>query len=567
MPIEVQIEKAHGKHIPVEETQRLARAYANEQIARQKPDFQRLGVLGDWSNPYPTMAYRNEADEIRTLGKLLQKGFIYRGLKPVNWCFDCGSALAEAEVEYEDRQDSAIDVAFPIDDADRAKLAAAFGLPALPAGPALAVIWTTTPWTIPANQALNAHPAFDYALVATPRGHLVLAVELVAACLARYGLEGQVVATAKGAALESIRFRHPFYDRPAPVYLGDYVTLDTGTGIVHSAPAYGIEDFQSCRAYGMKDDEMLNPVGGDGRFAGSLPFFGGEKIWEANPQIVAKLADVGALLHAEKHTHSYMHCWRHKSPIIYRATTQWFAGMDEVSGWNGAKPAKTLRELALAGIEATRFYPAWGKARLYAHDRQPARLDAVAAAAVGHADAVLRAQGDRRAAPAHAGDPGRGREARRAGRHRGLADARPEGADRRRRRPVHQDQGHARRLVRLRLDPPDGDGRARRAGAARGLALGADRVPRRHVPRGLGPAPRLVPHLAAGVVHAERRTPVQEPAHARLRRRRRRQEDVEVEGQRRRAAEGVLDARRRDPAAVGGGDRLLGRACRSRTRS
>ena len=365
MPIEVQIEKAHGKHIPVEETQRLARAYATEQIARQKPDFQRLGILGEWGNPYLTMAYRNEADEIRTLGKLLQKGFIYRGLKPVNWCFDCGSALAEAEVEYEDRQDSAIDVAFPIDDADRGKLAAAFGLPALPPGPALAVIWTTTPWTIPANQALNAHPSFDYALVATSRGHLVLAVDLVAACLKRYGLEGRIVATTKGAALERIRFRHPFYDRPAPVYLGDYVTLDTGTGIVHSAPAYGIEDFQSCRSYGMKDDEMLNPVGGDGRFAGSLPFFGGEKIWEANPQIVEKLADVGALLHSEKHTHSYMHCWRHKTPIIYRATTQWFAGMDDVPGWNGVKPATTLRQLALAGIEATRFYPSWGKARLY----------------------------------------------------------------------------------------------------------------------------------------------------------------------------------------------------------
>jgi len=365
MPIEVQIEKAHGKHIAVEETQRLARAYATEQIARQKADFQRLGVLGDWERPYTTMAYRNEADEIRALGKLLQKGFIYRGLKPVNWCFDCGSALAEAEVEYEDRQDIAIDVGFPIDDADRARLAAAFGLPALPAGPALAVIWTTTPWTIPANQALNAHPDFDYALVATPRGHLVLAVELVAACLARFALEGHIVATAKGAALERIRFRHPFYDRPAPIYLGDYVTLEQGTGIVHSSPAYGIEDFQSCRRYGMKDDEMLNPVQGDGRFAGSLPFFGGEKIWEANPQIVDKLRDVGALLHSEKFTHSYMHCWRHKTPIIYRATTQWFAGMDEVPGWNGVKPAVTLRQLALAGIEATQFYPAWGKARLY----------------------------------------------------------------------------------------------------------------------------------------------------------------------------------------------------------
>ena len=365
MPIEVQIEKRHGKNIPVEETQRYARAYANEQILRQKADFQRLGVLGDWEHPYTTMAYKSEADEIRTLGKILERGFIYRGLKPVNWCFDCGSALAEAEVEYEDREDIAVDVAFPIAEADRPKLARAFGLAAAPPGPMEAVIWTTTPWTIPANQALNVNPEFTYALVATPRGHLVLAQDLVAACLARYRLDGRIVATANGAALERIRFRHPLYDRPSPVYLGAYVTLEQGTGIVHSSPAYGVEDFQSCRRYGMKDDEILNPVGADGRFAGSLPFFGGEKIWEANPQIVAKLADVGALLASGRITHSYMHCWRHRTPIIYRATTQWFAGMDEVPGWNGRKPAKPLRELALAGIEATQFYPAWGKARLY----------------------------------------------------------------------------------------------------------------------------------------------------------------------------------------------------------
>jgi isoleucyl-tRNA synthetase len=365
MPIEVQIEKAHGKHIPVEETQRRARAYANEQIARQKADFQRLGVLGDWEHPYTTMAFRNEADEIRTLGRLLEKGYIYRGLKPVNWCFDCGSALAEAEVEYEDREDIAVDVAFPIDAADRGRLAAAFGLGAMPAGPALAVVWTTTPWTIPANQALNLHPEFDYALVATPRGHLLLAHDLVEPCLARFKLEGRVVATAKGAALELIRFRHPLYDRASPVYLGSYVTLEQGTGVVHSSPAYGIEDFQSCRRYGMADEEILNPVGGDGRFAGSLPFFGGEKIWEANPQIVAKLREVGALFSAEKFSHSYMHCWRHRTPVIYRATTQWFAGMDDVPGWNGRKPERTLRETALAGIEATQFFPSWGKARLY----------------------------------------------------------------------------------------------------------------------------------------------------------------------------------------------------------
>ncbi len=423
MPIEVQIEKAHGKHIPVEQTQRLARAYATEQIERQKADFQRLGVLGDWDRPYTTMAYGNEADEIRVLGRLLQKGFIFRGLKPVNWCFDCGSALAEAEVEYEDRQDAAIDVAFPIDDADRGRLAAAFGLPALPSGPALAVIWTTTPWTIPSNQALNVHPEFAYALVETARGHLVLAVDLVAPCLARYGLEGRTVATAAGRALERIRFRHPFYDRAAPVFLGEYVTLDTGTGIVHSSPAYGIEDFQSCRAYGMKDDEMLNPVQGDGKFAATLEFFGGMKIWDANAKVVAKLDEVGALLHSEKFTHSYMHCWRHKSPIIYRATTQWFAGMDEVPGWRGAEAGDDAARVGAGRHRGHAVLPGLGQGAPARDDRQPPRLDALQAAAVGRADAVLPAQRDGRAASAHARGAGRGREEGGAGRHRGLADA------------------------------------------------------------------------------------------------------------------------------------------------
>ena len=323
-------------------------------------------MLGDWDRPYTTMAFKSEADEIRTLGKLLGMGWLYRGLKPVNWCFDCGSALAEAEVEYEDRQDIAIDVGFPLEgDGERAKLARAFGLAAAPAGPIHAVIWTTTPWTIPSNQALNAHPEFTYALVATTRGHLVLGVELVERCLARFKLEGRVVATAKGTALEHIAFRHPFYDRASPVYLGDYVTAEDGTGLVHSSPAYGVEDFLSCRRYGMKDEDMLNPVTGDGRFAESLPFFGGMKIWDANPKVVEKIREADALFHAEKFTHSYMHCWRHKTPVIYRATTQWFAGMDDVPGFGGRKPAQSLRSLALAGIEATAFFPPWGKSRLY----------------------------------------------------------------------------------------------------------------------------------------------------------------------------------------------------------
>jgi isoleucyl-tRNA synthetase len=363
MPIEVQIEKRHGKNLPAEETLRLCRAFATEQIARQKKDFERLGVLGDWENPYLTMAYRNEADEIRTLGRILAAGFVYRGLKPVNWCFDCGSALAEAEVEYEDRTDPAIDVGFPF--ADRRAIAKAFGLERFDERPGYAVIWTTTPWTIPANQALNVHPEYAYNLVDTPRGYLILAADLQDACLARFGLAGTTVATAKGAALAGLAFRHPFYDRLAPVYLGEYVTLETGTGIVHSAPAYGVEDFESCRRYGMRDEEILNPVQSDGRYAASLPLFGGLSIWDANPKIVARIREVGALFSEAPYVHSYMHCWRHKTPVILRATTQWFAGMDGVPGFDGRKPRETLRATALRGIEATQFFPSWGQARLH----------------------------------------------------------------------------------------------------------------------------------------------------------------------------------------------------------
>jgi isoleucyl-tRNA synthetase len=359
MPIEVQIEKKHGKNLPAEETQRLCRAYATEQIARQMADFKRLGVLGEWENPYLTMAYGNEADEIRVLGRLLEKGYVYRGLKPVNWCFDCGSALAEAEVEYEDRKDPAIDVAFQVFQEDLLKLWAAFGKTAVSEKPIFAVIWTTTPWTLPGNQALNVHPEFTYNLVDTDKGLLILAAELQEKCLARYKLEGRAVASCKGSALEKVRFRHPFYDRTAPIYLGDYVTLESGTGVVHSAPAYGVEDFDSCRRYGMKDEEILTPVMGDGRFVSSLPLFGGQSIWDANAKILGVLKEKGALLASETYTHSYMHCWRHKTPVILRATTQWFASMDKKVG------GRSLREAALHGIEQTKFFPAWGQARLH----------------------------------------------------------------------------------------------------------------------------------------------------------------------------------------------------------
>jgi isoleucyl-tRNA synthetase len=373
MPIEIQIEKLYGKNLPTAEVLQKARAYALEQIDRQRAGFIRLGVLGEWDNPYMTMAYGNEADELRALGTLLEKGYVYRGLKPVNWCFDCGSALAEAEVEYQDKKDPAIDVGFPF--AEPEKLAQAFGLDRLPEGDGFIVIWTTTPWTIPSNQALNAHPEVTYALVKTVREVegtskpllLIVAKDLAESVLARYKLEGEIVAETTGAQLDGIRFKHPlhaadpFYDRTSPVYLADYVTTDSGTGVVHSAPAYGLEDFQSCKAHGMKDEDILKPVLGDGRFAASLPLFGGMTIWEASKPICAALTAAGALFELKMFDHSYMHCWRHKTPIVYRATNQWFAGMDLTPKDGG----KTLRETALAGIAETQFFPDWGQARLH----------------------------------------------------------------------------------------------------------------------------------------------------------------------------------------------------------
>ena len=361
MPIEIIVEKQHGKNLPAEKVMEFARAHAESQITLQKADFVRLGVLGDWDHPYKTMDFATEAAEIRTLGKLFERGYVYRGLKPVNWCFDCHSALAEAEVEYEDKTSTAIDVGFAIVEAEREKLAAAFGLAKLPDGHVYAVIWTTTPWTIPANQALNVHPEFDYALVQTPRGCLLLAESRVSTCLESYALEGKVIAVTKGRALERIAFAHPFYERISPVFLGDYVTLDTGTGVVHSSPAYGIDDFNSSMRYGMTNDDILNPVMGNGQYVATLPLFGGMNVWKAQPEIVKAIEATGALFHTGTIKHSYPHCWRHKTPTVFRATAQWFIGMDlKAKGED-----KTLRELALAAIDATSFYPGWGKARLY----------------------------------------------------------------------------------------------------------------------------------------------------------------------------------------------------------
>lgn len=352
LPIEVAVEKKHGKvgqKLDARAFRAECRRYASEQIDRQREDFKRLGVLGEWENPYRTMDFSYEAGIVRSLAKIVERGHVVRGFKPVHWCFDCQSALAEAEIEYGNKVDPAIDVAFRF--VDGAALAAAFGLPGTIDDASL-VIWTTTPWTLPANQAVAVGAELTYALVKTERGHLLLAESLVDSCLKRFGLTGEIVATTSGARLERCDVHHPFYDRISLLILSDHVSADDGTGLVHCAPAYGVEDFHAVKRY---SSEVLNPVGGDSRYSAELPLFGGMRIKDANPQIIALLAERGALLSHREYDHSVAHCWRHKSPTIFRATPQWFISMD----------AANLRKDALAAIDSVRWIPDWGRERIY----------------------------------------------------------------------------------------------------------------------------------------------------------------------------------------------------------
>ncbi|WP_047244399.1 isoleucine--tRNA ligase [Chromobacterium subtsugae] len=352
LPIELMVEKLHGKDIPAAKFRELCREYAKEQVARQKKGFIRLGVLGDWDNPYLTMDFKTEADIVRTLGKIHENGYLTKGEKPVHWCIECGSSLAEAEVEYEDKVSPAIDVGFKVVDADKA--GAAFGADA---NGAMAVIWTTTPWTLPANQAVAAGANLDYQLVDTPRGKLILGKDLVESAMKRYGVdEYRVLGEAKGEALELIQLQHPFYARQVPVILGDHVTTDAGTGLVHTAPAHGLEDFQAGLQYKLP---IANPVADDGRYKSTTEIFAGMLVWDANPRVIETLESHGALVHKAKLEHSYPHCWRHKTPIIFRATPQWFISMDRQA--NGGE---TLREVSQRAVDATEFFPSWGRARL-----------------------------------------------------------------------------------------------------------------------------------------------------------------------------------------------------------
>ena len=359
LPIELVVEKKYGKpgvKLSAAEFREKCREYALTQIEAQKTDFIRLGVLGDWNNPYRTMDFAFEANIIRSLSRIIENGHLHQGFKPVHWCTDCGSALAEAEVEYQDKVSPAIDVRFRVVDE---AVADKFDHPADHAGkgPISVVIWTTTPWTIPANRAVALNAALSYSLVQVEEGpngaeRLVLATDLVKDVMARAGIEKyHALGFAKGEALELVQLQHPLYDFTVPVVLGEHVTTDSGTGAVHTAPGHGQEDFVVGQKYGL---EVANPVGGNGVYLPDTPLFAGQHVFKANDSVVEALKEAGALLVHKAYKHSYPHCWRHKTPIIFRATPQWFVSMDQAG----------LRATSLKEIDNTRWIPDWGQQRI-----------------------------------------------------------------------------------------------------------------------------------------------------------------------------------------------------------
>ncbi|MCG8086519.1 MAG: isoleucine--tRNA ligase [Candidatus Thiodiazotropha taylori] len=359
LPIELQVEKKigkPGKKTTTTQFRKACREYAAKQVNGQREDFIRLGVLGDWDHPYLTMDHQFEADIIRSLGKIVANDHIQKGYKPVHWCTDCGSALAEAEVEYQDKDSFAIDVAFTLVD-EAALLDRCHHVPEGGGeGPISFVIWTTTPWTLPANQAVALNPSYEYAMVEYEgeqgKRRLVIADDMLKDVMDRFGIEHyHVVAYAKGEAFEGLMLQHPFYDRQVPVILGEHVTLEAGTGAVHTAPGHGLDDYFVGMRYNLPVD---NPVGGNGCFVDGTELFAGLHVLSANEQVIEVLQSRGALMHEERLRHSYPHCWRHKTPIIFRATPQWFVSMDQ-SG---------LRQQALQEIEKVSWMPDWGKARI-----------------------------------------------------------------------------------------------------------------------------------------------------------------------------------------------------------
>ncbi len=359
LPIELQVEKKvgkPGKKVTAAEFREKCRQYADKQVEGQKADFVRMGVLGTWDNPYKTMDFKSEADIVRVLGKIIEAGHLEKGFKPVHWCTDCGSALAEAEVEYQNKTSPAIDVAFPA--VDEAALVEKFEHPEnhVGEGPVSVVIWTTTPWTLPANRAVCLSPKLEYELVQVEKDgekqRLILASDLVTECMDRFNVDHyHALGYCKGSALENARISHPFYDFDVPVIMGDHVTTDSGTGCVHTAPGHGVDDFNVGKHY---DLEVANPVGNNGVYLDSTPLFAGQHVFKANASIVDVLQEKGTLLHHHAYEHSYPHCWRHKTPIIFRATPQWFVSMDK----------QGLRSKSLQEIGNTKWIPDWGQSRI-----------------------------------------------------------------------------------------------------------------------------------------------------------------------------------------------------------
>ncbi|AAM87248.1 isoleucine--tRNA ligase [Yersinia pestis] len=353
LPIELKVEQLIGKpgeKVSAAEFRTACRKYAAEQVEGQKKDFIRLGVLGDWDHPYLTMDFKTEANIIRALSKIIDNGHLHKGAKPVHWCTDCGSSLAEAEVEYYDKTSQSIDVRFNA--VDTATVAAKFGVSAVN-GPISLVIWTTTPWTLPANRAISLNAEYLYQLVQVEGECLILAADLVESVMKRAGItQWAVLGSCTGSDLELLRFTHPFMGFDVPAILGDHVTLDAGTGAVHTAPGHGPDDFVIGQKYGL---EVANPVGPNGCYlAGTYPTLDGLFVFKANDVVVELLREKGALLHVEKLLHSYPCCWRHKTPIIFRATPQWFISMDQ----------KGLRKQSLQEIKGVQWIPDWGQARI-----------------------------------------------------------------------------------------------------------------------------------------------------------------------------------------------------------
>lgn len=353
LPIELKVEQLIGKpgeKVSAAEFRTACRKYAAEQVEGQKKDFIRLGVLGDWDHPYLTMDFKTEANIIRALSKIIDNGHLHKGAKPVHWCTDCGSSLAEAEVEYYDKTSQSIDVRFNA--VDTATVAAKFGASAVN-GPISLVIWTTTPWTLPANRAISLNAEYLYQLVQVEGECLILAADLVESVMKRAGItQWAVLGSCTGSDLELLRFTHPFMGFDVPAILGDHVTLDAGTGAVHTAPGHGPDDFVIGQKYGL---EVANPVGPNGCYlAGTYPTLDGLFVFKANDVVVELLREKGALLHVEKLLHSYPCCWRHKTPIIFRATPQWFISMDQ----------KGLRKQSLQEIKGVQWIPDWGQARI-----------------------------------------------------------------------------------------------------------------------------------------------------------------------------------------------------------